>query len=90
MMGCRSAAKSKVEEGCGRRQLEAAFSSSSCTQVIEHPAETRVVQKGEDRGPISVGDTEEEDEEEDLTGTAGSSQRTFGLYVGRNEYELSR
>lgn len=67
MMGCRPAAKSKVAEGCGRGQLQAASSSPRCNEVIiELPSETTIVQKREDRGSSAAAGTEEEEEEEEL------------------------
>lgn len=68
MMGCRPAAKSKVVEGCGRGQLEAAFTSPRCNEVIitEPPSETTIVQKREDRGSSGAVGAEEEEEEEEV------------------------
>lgn len=93
MMGCRSAAKSKVAEGCGRGQLQAASSSPRCNEVIiELPSETTIVQKREDRGSSAAAGTEEEEEEEELAKERGSScwSSRFVLSFSVNESSFSR
>ena len=85
MMGCRPAAKSKVEEGCGRGQLEATSSSPRCTEVIELPTETRIVQKREDRGTSGAGGTDDEEEEEELGRVGPQWTRWYGLSIGASE-----
>lgn len=93
MMGCRPAAKSKVAEGCGRGQLQAASSSPRCNEVIiELPSETTIVQKREDRGSSAAAGTEEEEEEEELAKERGSScwSSRFELSFSANESSFSR
>lgn len=91
MMGCRPAAKSKVVEGCGRGQLEATSSSPRCTEVIELPSETTIIQKREDRGSSGACETEEEEEEEELTTERSHWASRYELSVtGNNVSKYSR
>lgn len=84
MMGCRPAAKSKVE-GCGRGQLEATFASPRCNEVTIIELPTEIVQKREDRsGPSGAAGAEEEEEEEEV-----GKERDYSSDWARSRLESS-